>query len=65
MSLPPDSANDRRSVPRHIRDGEHHAWEDGSLAHEDRGAAWRRPALWVLLAVLAALFAGAWGFLAN
>jgi len=65
MSLPPDSANDRRAVPRHIRDGEHDSWEDGSIVQEDRAAAWRRPALWILLAVLAALFAGAWGFLAN
>jgi len=29
MSLPPDSANDRRAVPRHIRDGEHDMWRDG------------------------------------
>jgi len=52
MSLPPDSANDRRAVPRHIRDGEHDMWRDG--LGDAPGA--ERPAragrLWIVLLVL-------------
>jgi hypothetical protein len=30
MNLPPDSANDRRTVPRHLRDSEHGMSADNS-----------------------------------
>jgi hypothetical protein len=59
MNLPPGSSNDRRTVPRHIRDAEHHPWENGAVAPDQAEAPRRRPKLWIVLALLA-VFAGAW-----
>ena len=63
MDLPPASANERRAVPRHMRDGEHHEWEEAAAGEAGR-AARRRPALWMLLAALAIL-AGLWAWLGR
>jgi len=63
MNPPPTSANERRAVPRHMRDGEHHEWDEAA-AGAGR-APWRRPALWVLLAVLAVLLGGLWAYLGR
>jgi len=56
MNLPPAPSNERRAVPRHIRDGEHTELEDSvEKVAESR----RRPNLWILLAVVAVAI-GAW-----
>jgi hypothetical protein len=57
MNLPPEPSNERRAVPRHIRDGEHRDLED-TLAEKVEMPR-RRPGLWILLA-LAAVAVGAW-----
>jgi len=57
MDLPPTSANDRRAVPRHMRDGEHHEWDEAAAGQAPR----RRAALWILLAALA-IAAGLWAW---
>ena len=64
MNLPPQTsngtANERRAVPRHIRDGEHGPLhEAGELSPGPRTRR-RRPRLWMILAVVAALIAGLW-----
>jgi hypothetical protein len=64
MNLPSDPsgepADDRRAVPRHIRDAEHDMIEEPvSRAGSDRGAA-RRMGLWICLAILAAGGFGLW-----
>jgi hypothetical protein len=61
MNLPGEPTNDRRSVPRHIRDGEHDSWED-TLAGVPREQAVRTRMLRVLSYLAAALAAalGAW-----
>ena len=58
MNLPQDKANDRRSVPRHIRDGEHDTIDQGVIP-----AASGRIAIW-LVAGISLLAAGgiAWWF---
>jgi hypothetical protein len=61
MKLPPQSSNDtneRRAVPRHIRDGEHEPVE--ADVSSDQGTPGRRLRLWLLLVVVAALIAGLW-----
>jgi hypothetical protein len=61
MSTPPESANDRRAVPRNIRDGEHDLLEE-SISSNPQEAAKRasgvRLVLW--LVVLLAAAAGLW-----
>jgi hypothetical protein len=62
MEKPADPANDRRTVPRHLRDGEHELAGSGIFgmrAEDLRGAG--RGKVW-LLAVLAmaAVAAGLW-----
>jgi hypothetical protein len=56
MNLPP---NERRAVPRHIRDGEHEGWHDAAEAASGR-APRRRFRLWIFLVAAAALIAGLW-----
>jgi len=62
MKLPPqtsnDTRNDRRAVPRHIRDAEHELLEPELSA--EQGTPGRRLRLWILLVVVAALIAGLW-----
>ena len=59
MNLPSGDSKDRRTLPRHIRDGEHDSWEDASATSEQPKLPRRRPNLWILLALLA-VFIGAW-----
>lgn len=63
MNLPPESSreppNDRRSVPRHIRDGEHDSWED-TMAGVPAGRAARLRVVWICVAVVLAAALGAW-----
>ncbi len=58
MDLPPTSSNERRAVPRHMRDGEHHEWNEATTA-EGR-ARLRQLAPWILLAVAIAGIAAWW-----
>jgi hypothetical protein len=55
MNLPGEPTNDRRAVPRHIRDGEHDSWED-TMAGVPAGKA--APLRMVLICVAVALAAG-------
>jgi type VI protein secretion system component VasF len=59
MNTPPTSANERRALPRHIRDGEHHHLEESTPAGRAR---WRQLAPWVLLAVALVGFAALWAW---
>ena len=61
MNLPPEPKDDRRAVPRHIRDGEHDMLED-TLGSNPGGAAapGRRARLWIYIGILLAAGAGLW-----
>jgi hypothetical protein len=59
MNIPADPTNERRAVPRHIRDGEHDSWED-TMAGVPPGGAGRSRLLWALIAAGLAALAGAW-----
>ena len=63
MNLPPELSreptNDRRSVPRHIRDGEHDSLED-TMAGVPTGRAVRLRVVWICVAVALAAALGAW-----
>jgi hypothetical protein len=61
MNLPP-AKDERRAVPRHIRDGEHDMLEETSSFSEG-GAPARRARIWLYLAAVAALGIGIWFFL--
>ena len=63
MNPPPTSANERRAVPRHMRDGEHHEWDEAAAAKAG-GEPRRRPLLWILVAALAVV-AGLWAWLGR
>ena len=65
MNLPPAPGDDRRALPRHIRDAEHHAWRDVPGSPEGREAAGRRARLWMYLVAIAALGLGLLYFLAT
>jgi len=59
MNLPPGSSNERRHLPRHIRDGEHemlHEVAEGA-ASATPGRRWR---LLVYVVLIAAVVAGLW-----
>lgn len=64
MNLPPDSPNERRAVPRHIRDGEHDMWHDVLEAAPGAGNPRRRRRVLVYLGAaflaMAALVLGLW-----
>ena len=54
MNLPGEPANDRRSVPRHIRDGEHDSFEDTmSGLPPAKAARGRWLLIWLVVAALA------------
>ncbi|MEO8061904.1 MAG: hypothetical protein ABI821_04060 [Pseudomonadota bacterium] len=65
MNLPGEPTNDRRAVPRHIRDGEHDSFED-TLAGVPPGKAAKVRLAMILIGVAVALAAGfgAWFALA-
>ena len=67
MDLPPDSTreptNDRRAVPRHIRDGEHDMIDEAMGQPPVEKTNTGRMLLWFCLVVLAAGAVGLW--LAN
>jgi len=56
MDLPPGSPNERRHLPRHIRDGEHEPWHDAAeaAATGNPGRRWRMLLYVVLIAVAVA-----------
>jgi hypothetical protein len=60
MNLPPDSPNERRAVPRHIRDGEHEMWQDAAETAARAEGSGRRWRVLVYVAVVAALVLGLW-----
>jgi hypothetical protein len=60
MDLPGETANDRRAVPRHIRDGEHDMLEETMSREPSRRAAGRRTWLWIYVVVLLAGGFGLW-----
>jgi hypothetical protein len=61
MSLPGETSNDRRAVPRHIRDGEHDMLDEAMRhAPAPRRAARAGLLLWICVAVLAAGAVGLW-----
>jgi hypothetical protein len=61
MNLPPEPKDDRRAVPRHIRDGEHDMLEDTLGSNPAVAAApGRRSRLWIYIAVVLAAGAGLW-----
>lgn len=60
--MEPPPTNDRRAVPRHIRDAEHDTWHDEPAGPETAG---RRMRLWVYLTASAALAVGLWYFLTT
>lgn len=60
MNLPPDSPNDRRAVPRHIRDGEHEMWQDAAETAAGAAGPRRRWRVLVFVVVVAALVLGLW-----
>jgi hypothetical protein len=61
MNLPGETANDRRAVPRHIRDGEHDMLEESmSRAPPPGRAAGRWMWLWICVVVLLAGGFGLW-----
>jgi hypothetical protein len=66
MDLPPQSSNEapdeRRAVPRHIRDGEHELLRDAADLTSGQETPGRSPRLWIILVVIAALIAGLWYF---
>jgi hypothetical protein len=63
MNQPP--GNDRRAVPRHIRDAEHDLSRDLPAGQESQDSAGRRLRLLAWLAAVAALGAGLWYFLTT
>ena len=66
MDSPPGSSNERRHLPRHIRDGEHEPWnETGEFAVPATNAVRGRRLLVyvaVVCLVIAALVLGLWIF---
>jgi hypothetical protein len=62
MTQPEQPANDRRSVPRHIRDAEHDMSRDLPAGQETAG---RHSRLWIWLAVALALGTGLWFVLST
>lgn len=58
MNEPPTSMNERRTVPRHMRDGEHTDWYEATTP-EGR-ARFRRLAPWILLIVALVGIAAWW-----
>jgi len=59
--MPGETSNDRRAVPRHIRDGEHDTLDE-AMSREPRPgrAAGRRMWLWIYAVVLLAGGFGLW-----
>lgn len=52
MNLPQDKPNDRRSVPRHIRDGEHDTIDEAvGAAAPGRTAVWLAAGIALLAAI--------------
>lgn len=60
MDLPPGSTNERRHLPRHIRDGEHEMWHDAAEGAANAGNPGRRWRVLVYLILAAAVIAGLW-----
>ena len=60
MNLPPEPKDDRRAVPRHIRDGEHDMLEDTLGSNPAGVGPGRRSRLWIYIGVVLAAGAGLW-----
>ena len=60
MDSPPGSPNERRHLPRHIRDGEHESWQDATEAATAAPNPARRWRLLLYVVLVAAVIAGLW-----
>ena len=61
MSPPDDPTNDRRTVPRHLRDSEHEKLSDtGAFGQRAEDAVPRKGRVWIALALMVALAIAAW-----
>jgi hypothetical protein len=63
MNPPGEPAEDRRAVPRHIRDGEHDSWED-TLSGVPQGRAGKLRLILVVICVAVALAAASYAWFA-
>ena len=62
---PDDPANDRRAVPRHLRDSEHEKLSDtGVFGQRAEDAVSRKRGIWIAIALVVALAAAAWFWIA-
>jgi hypothetical protein len=60
MDLPPGSSNERRHLPRHIRDGEHEPWQDAGEIAAGAARPGRRRLVLLCVVLIAALVVGLW-----
>jgi len=66
MNLPSNPDEDRRTVPRHLRDSEHEKLSDtGAFGQRAEDALSRRGWFWVAFALSVALAAAAWFWLSS
>ena len=64
MNLPSNPDEDRRTVPRHLRDSEHEKLSDtGVFGQRAEDAASRKGWIWVAVALSVALAVAAWFWL--
>lgn len=60
MELPPGSSNERRHLPRHIRDGEHEPWHEAGDAAANAPPSGRRWRVLVYVILVAAVVVALW-----
>ena len=66
MNLPSNPDEDRRTVPRHLRDSEHEKLSDtGVFGQRAEDAVPRMRRVWIALALSVALAAAAWFWLSS
>jgi hypothetical protein len=66
MNLPSNPDEDRRTVPRELRDSEHESLSNsGVFGQRTEDAAPRRSWIWVAIALVVALAAAAWFWLSS